>query len=163
VPASESFACKHHSGSVWVCRLYRRKRDAVDIAAWLRELGLERYEPAFRDNEIDAEVLPRLTAEDLTALGVTAVGHRRKLLDAVAALRKGNVTLAPELADTTASTLPTAILAAPIASTSPCSARRSIWSAASRVWPRSWAVRFCAPPPSPRRSTRRSPRLATLP
>ena len=75
--------------------------DAVDIAAWLRELGLERYEPVFRDNEIDAEVLPRLTAEDLTALGVTAVGQRRKLLDAVAALRKGNVTLAtgpPELA-----------------------------------------------------------------
>jgi class 3 adenylate cyclase/tetratricopeptide (TPR) repeat protein len=81
----------------------------VDIAAWLRELGLERYEPAFRDNEIDGEVLPRLTAEDLIALGVTAVGHRRKLLDAVAALRKGDVTLAtgpPELtADTTASTL----------------------------------------------------------
>ena len=82
----------------------------MDIAAWLRELGLERYEPVFRDNEIDAEVLPRLTAEDLTALGVTAVGHRRKLLDAVAALRKGDVTLATgpaELAaDTTASTLP---------------------------------------------------------
>ena len=81
----------------------------MDIAAWLRELGLERYEPVFRDNEIDAEVLPRLTAEDLTALGVTAVGHRRKLLDALAALRKGNVTLATgpaELAaDTTASTL----------------------------------------------------------
>jgi class 3 adenylate cyclase/tetratricopeptide (TPR) repeat protein len=79
----------------------------VDIAAWLRELGLERYELVFRDNEIDAEVLPRLTAEDLTALGVTAVGHRRKLLDAVAALRKGNVTLTtgpPELAaDPTAS------------------------------------------------------------
>ena len=82
----------------------------MDIAAWLRELGLERYEPVFRDNEIDAEVLPRLTAEDLTALGVTAVGHRRKLLDAVAALRKGDITLAtgpPELAaDTTASALP---------------------------------------------------------
>jgi hypothetical protein len=57
----------------------------VDIAAWLRKLGLERYEAVFRDNEIDAEVLPRLTVEDLTALGVTAVGHRRKLLDAVAA------------------------------------------------------------------------------
>ena len=81
----------------------------MDIAAWLRELGLERYEPVFRDNEIDAEVLPRLTAEDLTALGVTAVGHRRRLLDALAALSKGNVTLATgpaELAaDTTASTL----------------------------------------------------------
>jgi hypothetical protein len=33
----------------------------VDIAAWLRELGLERFEAVFRDNEIDAEVLPELT------------------------------------------------------------------------------------------------------
>jgi imidazoleglycerol phosphate dehydratase HisB/class 3 adenylate cyclase len=62
----------------------------VDIAAWLRELGLERYEEAFRENEIDAEVLPRLTAEDLTSLGVTAIGHRRKLLDAIAAARTGD-------------------------------------------------------------------------
>jgi hypothetical protein len=53
----------------------------VDIAAWLRGLGLERYEEAFRENEIDAEVLLRLTADDLTSLGVTAIGHRRKLLD----------------------------------------------------------------------------------
>ena len=62
----------------------------MDIAAWLLNLGLERYEPAFRENEIDAEVLPRLTAEDLTSLGVTAIGHRRKLLDAIAALRDGD-------------------------------------------------------------------------
>jgi class 3 adenylate cyclase/predicted ATPase len=59
----------------------------MDIAAWLRSLGLERYEPAFRDNDIDAEVLPRLTAEDLVGLGVTSIGHRRKLLEAIAALR----------------------------------------------------------------------------
>jgi class 3 adenylate cyclase/tetratricopeptide (TPR) repeat protein len=82
----------------------------VDIAAWLRELGLARYEAVFRDNEIDAEVLPRLTAEDLTALGVSAVGHRRKLLDAVAVLRKGDITPATRsaelAADTTDSTLP---------------------------------------------------------
>jgi class 3 adenylate cyclase/predicted ATPase len=58
----------------------------VDIAAWLRGLELERYEAAFRANEIDASVLPRLTAEDLTDLGVTLVGHRRRLLDAIAAL-----------------------------------------------------------------------------
>ncbi len=61
----------------------------MDVGAWLRDLGLGRYEPAFRGNEIDAEVLPKLTAEDLTALGVTAVGHRRKLLAAIAALRDG--------------------------------------------------------------------------
>jgi class 3 adenylate cyclase/predicted ATPase len=58
----------------------------VDIEAWLRELGLERYEQAFRENEIDAEILPKLTADDLKDIGVTTVGHRRKLLEAIAAL-----------------------------------------------------------------------------
>jgi class 3 adenylate cyclase/predicted ATPase len=58
----------------------------VDIAAWLQELGLERYEQAFRENEIDAEILPKLTADDLKEIGVAAVGHRRKLLEAIAAL-----------------------------------------------------------------------------
>ena len=58
----------------------------MDIAAWLRSLGLEQYEPAFRDNDIDAELVPRLTVEDLKDLGIVSVGHRRKLLDAIAAL-----------------------------------------------------------------------------
>src|SRR5437868_5212402 len=58
----------------------------MDIAAWLQGLGLERYVPAFRDNEIDWEVLPKLTSEDLREIGVAAIGHRRKLLDAIAAL-----------------------------------------------------------------------------
>jgi len=58
----------------------------MDVAAWLRDLGLERYVSAFRDNDIDAEVLPKLTAEDLISIGVTSVGHRRKLLDAIAGL-----------------------------------------------------------------------------
>ena len=58
----------------------------MDIEAWLQGLGLERYAPAFRDNEIDWEVLPRLTSQDLREIGVAAVGHRRKLLDAIAAL-----------------------------------------------------------------------------
>jgi hypothetical protein len=51
-----------------------------------RSLGLEEYEVIFRENKIDIAVLPKLTAEDLKELGVTALGHRRKLLDAVAAL-----------------------------------------------------------------------------
>jgi class 3 adenylate cyclase/tetratricopeptide (TPR) repeat protein len=59
----------------------------MDVVAWLRGLGLERYEAAFRDNDVDAEVLPRLTAEDLIGLGVASIGHRRRLLDAIAALR----------------------------------------------------------------------------
>ena len=43
---------------------------AVDVAAWLRELGLEHYEPVFRDNEIDWEVLPELTEADLEKIGL---------------------------------------------------------------------------------------------
>jgi hypothetical protein len=58
----------------------------MDVAAWLRGLGLERYVPAFRGNEIDEEMLPKLTSEDLREIGVAAIGHRRKLLDAIAAL-----------------------------------------------------------------------------
>src|SRR5467141_3019049 len=58
----------------------------MDVAEWLRKLGLEQYEPAFGANEIDERVLPSLTAEDLKDLGVSLVGHRRRLLDAIAAL-----------------------------------------------------------------------------
>jgi class 3 adenylate cyclase len=58
----------------------------MDIAAWLHRLGLEQYEQAFRDNDIDDEVLPDLTADDLISIGVTSVGHRRKLLAAIDAL-----------------------------------------------------------------------------
>jgi class 3 adenylate cyclase/predicted ATPase len=58
----------------------------MDVVAWLRDLGLERYEAAFRDNEIDREALPKLTSDDLKDLGVVLGGHRRKLLDAIAAL-----------------------------------------------------------------------------
>ena len=58
-----------------------------DLGDWLRGLGLEQYEAAFRENEIDDTVLPNLTADDLKDLGVVIVGHRRRLLDAIAALR----------------------------------------------------------------------------
>jgi len=63
----------------------------MDIAAWLRGLDLGQYEAAFRDNDIDAAVLPELTAEDLISIGVTSVGHRRKLLSAIAALRATDI------------------------------------------------------------------------
>jgi class 3 adenylate cyclase len=59
----------------------------MDIVVWLRSLGLGKYEAAFRENEIHEAVLPSLTHETLKELGVTAVGHRLKLLDAIAALR----------------------------------------------------------------------------
>ena len=59
----------------------------MDVAVWLRSPGLGKYEAAFRENEIDETVLPSLTHETLKELGVIAVGHRLKLLDAIAALR----------------------------------------------------------------------------
>jgi SAM domain (Sterile alpha motif) len=59
----------------------------MDVAAWLHGLGLEQYAPTFHDNAIDGEVLRELTADDLREMGVIIVGHRRKLLTAIAALR----------------------------------------------------------------------------
>jgi class 3 adenylate cyclase len=67
----------------------------MDVVVWLRSLGLGKYEAAFRDNEIDETVLPNLTAEDLKDLGVGIVGHRRKILDAIAALRADETAKAP--------------------------------------------------------------------
>jgi class 3 adenylate cyclase/predicted ATPase len=59
----------------------------MDLGGWLRRLGLEQYEATFRENEIDETILPKLTAEDLKEIGVGPVGHRRTLLEAIAALR----------------------------------------------------------------------------
>jgi class 3 adenylate cyclase len=59
----------------------------MDVVVWLRSLGLGKYEAVFRENDIDATVLPGLSAEDLKELGIASLGHRRKLLYAIAALR----------------------------------------------------------------------------
>src|SRR5436309_3779013 len=67
----------------------------MDLGGWLRSLGLGQYEAAFRENAIDDTVLPNLTAEDLKDLGVAIVGHRRKLLDAIAAMRADASAKAP--------------------------------------------------------------------
>ena len=58
----------------------------MDVAAWLKTLGLERYEQTFRDHLIDADVLPKLTVEDLRDMGIVAVGDRRRMLEAIASL-----------------------------------------------------------------------------
>ena len=79
----------------------------MDVVVWLRSLGLGQYEKVFRENEIDETVLPSLTAEDLKELGVAALGHRRKLLDAIAVLCSG------------ANAGPTATPASPIAEVPP--------------------------------------------
>ncbi|RWB92807.1 AAA family ATPase [Mesorhizobium sp.] len=57
----------------------------MDVAAWLRGLGLQQYEQAFRDNAIDAEVLPELTDADLEKLGML-LGHRKRFRKAVVGL-----------------------------------------------------------------------------
>jgi len=67
----------------------------MDIGGWLRGLGLGQYEAAFRENEIDPEVLPKLTSEDLREIGVVVIGHRRKLLAAIGELTAAS---APALA-----------------------------------------------------------------
>ena len=70
----------------------------MDVVVWLRSLGLGKYEAAFRENEIDETVLPSLTHENLKELGVTALGHRLKLLDAIAALRNDASVQTPPVA-----------------------------------------------------------------
>lgn len=62
----------------------------MDVEVWLRSLGLGQYEAAFRDNEIDGDILPNLTAEDLKELGVVTVGHRRKMLSAIGDLARSS-------------------------------------------------------------------------
>ena len=91
----------------------------MDIGGWLRSLGLERYKAAFRDNEIDEAVLRSLTHETLKELGVTAVGHRLKLLDAIAALRTDGVTKP-------ASTYEATEVAAPSVTAADCGERRQV-------------------------------------
>lgn len=59
----------------------------MDVAEWLKRLGLDQYTPQFCDNHVTGDLLPNLTADDLRDLGVSSVGHRRRLLDAIALLR----------------------------------------------------------------------------
>ena len=58
----------------------------MDVAAWLRGLGLDQYAQLFSDNDIDYEILCGMTAEDLKELGISSFGHRRRLLNAITAL-----------------------------------------------------------------------------
>ena len=78
----------------------------MDVVVWLRSLGLGKYEAAFRDNEINERVLPSLTQEDLKEIGVGPVGHRRILLEAIAALRGDTGSKASSADAATPSTAP---------------------------------------------------------
>ena len=60
----------------------------MDVGDWLHDLGLDQYEASFRANAVDFAVMAKLTADDLKELGVRAVGDRRKLLAAIAELKR---------------------------------------------------------------------------
>jgi class 3 adenylate cyclase len=80
----------------------------MDIVVWLRSLGLGKYEPAFRENDIDETVLPSLSHETLKDLGATSVGHRLKLLEAITRLRTNEGSKAPNTGLETATGAPRA-------------------------------------------------------
>src|SRR5262245_37818894 len=61
----------------------------MDVGGWLRDLGLERYEPAFIENAIDSDVLPELTEGDLKKLGIP-LGDRKRLIRAIRAMAAGS-------------------------------------------------------------------------
>ena len=67
----------------------------MQISTWLRSLGLEQYEAAFRENDIDADVLPELTEAHLERMGLS-LRQRLKLLRAITALHKGALLSAAE-------------------------------------------------------------------
>jgi class 3 adenylate cyclase len=60
----------------------------MDVATWLRGLGLEQYARLFRDNDIDGEIICGMTTEDLKELGISSFGHRRRLFNAISALQR---------------------------------------------------------------------------
>jgi class 3 adenylate cyclase/tetratricopeptide (TPR) repeat protein len=74
-------------------RIIEPEATAVDVGAWLKSLGLEQYEAAFRENDVDAEILPTLTADELKDIGVSSIRHRRRLLEAIAKLQNASAPL----------------------------------------------------------------------
>jgi hypothetical protein len=57
-----------------------------EIADWLEKLGMSEYAQCFAENDIDFTILGELTDQDLEKIGVASLGHRRKLLRAIANL-----------------------------------------------------------------------------
>src|SRR6516165_5507811 len=80
---------------------------SIDIADWLRGLGLEQYAQLFRDNDIDGEILGGMNAEDLKELGISSFGHRRRLLNAITALGGAPATRDVAQSATSATSTPT--------------------------------------------------------
>jgi class 3 adenylate cyclase/tetratricopeptide (TPR) repeat protein len=68
----------------------------MDVRGWLERLGLGQYADAFVANHIDGRLLRALTADDLRELGVSSLGHRKRLLEAIANLQQAEPAGAPE-------------------------------------------------------------------
>ena len=62
-----------------------------EVGRWLEELGLGRYAAAFSENNIEFDLLLELTEADIEKLGVSSLGHRKKLLKAIAVLSDESV------------------------------------------------------------------------
>jgi class 3 adenylate cyclase/predicted ATPase len=90
----------------------------MDVADWLRSLGLGQFADVFRDNGVDSAVLPKVTVDDLKEMGVAGVGHRRKIISAIEELN--------------ASSAATAETVKPVSATSPASVPKSTDSAERR-------------------------------
>ena len=72
------------------------------------ELGLEQYKQAFEENDVDGDMLRHLTGDDLKEIGVASLGHRKKLLEAIAALNGAPaITAAPASPPASAAKQPT--------------------------------------------------------
>jgi class 3 adenylate cyclase len=118
----------------------------IDIGDWLNRLGLGEYESAFRENAVDLAILPRLTASDLKELGVSAIGHRKKLLAAIAQLshppiaRLSGAAPAPVLGVSGAERRQLTVLVCDLVGSTALAARldpedmRAVISACSRCW-----------------------------
>src|ERR671921_248950 len=89
----------HHSQELPV-QLTREQEATMDVGAWLQSLGLEQYEAVFRANAVDAEVLSELGEADLEKLGVL-LGHRKKMLKAIAALHDHQSPAVPQPVEAT--------------------------------------------------------------
>src|SRR5512144_100564 len=68
----------------------------MEVRDWLEKLGLVQYADAFVDNHIEGRLLRTLTADDLRELGVTSLGHRKRLLEAIAGLEQAGPVAAAE-------------------------------------------------------------------
>ena len=75
------------------------------ISEWLHPLDLDQYVQVFSDNDVDLELLPSLSEQDLEKLGVTSLGHRKKLLKAIAEIANTKTTTGADA--TTAARAPT--------------------------------------------------------